>query len=265
MRNYESRFPLPNGKWAYIQLSELAEAARLGHIPRIQRLWRPPKYFYHLLPGGHVAALHQHRRNAWFGKIDLSSFFNRIARHQLTRHLKKIGYSYRDADDLAVASTVRDAKSGRFTLPYGFVQSPLLASVVLDRSELGRCLDGVHRQGLTLTVYVDDIIVSSDDGERVGEALLSIRAAAAKSHFPVNEKKSAGPRRSLHAFNVELQPGELQILADRFEDMCGDVLRNGPGPSSNGILSYVRSVSPRQAGEMLRAFPQSFPGVEPGA
>jgi hypothetical protein len=109
-----------------------------------------------------------------------------------------------------------------------------------------------------LTVYVDDIIVSSNNEDVVGESLLSIRAAAAQSHFPVNETKSTGPLRSLHAFNVELQTGELEILQGRFDEMCGMVLRHGPGPSSSGILSYVRSISQEQAESMLRNFPNSF-------
>jgi Reverse transcriptase (RNA-dependent DNA polymerase) len=259
LKNYESRFRLYNGKWAYIQLDELAEAAKLRHIPLIRSLWRPPKYFYHLRRGGHVAALHLHKSRAWLGKFDLSSFFNRVTRQRLTRHLKSIGYSFRDAEDFAVASTVCvDHTSRRFALPYGFVQSPLLASLALDKSELGRCLNRLDRRGVRVTVYVDDIIVSCNDKEEVREALLSIRAAATESHFPINEVKSAGPLRSLHAFNVELRAGELEILADRFDEMCEVVLQNGPGPISTGILTYVQSISQSQADGMLEAFPQAF-------
>jgi Reverse transcriptase (RNA-dependent DNA polymerase) len=260
MRNYDSRFRLPNGKWAYIQLSQFAETAKRQQIPHIRGLWRPPEYFYHLRRGGHVAALHLHRRSASFGKVDLSSFFKRVTRQQLTRHLKSIGYSFRDAEDFAVASTVCvDLGSRRFALPYGFIQSPLLASLALDKSALGSRLNRLHHIGLTVTVYVDDIIVSSNDEDEVREALLSIRTAAAQSHFPINESKSAGPLPSLNAFNVELKSGELEILADRFEEMCGAVLQNGPGPSSAGIFSYVQSINQSQADQMLRDFPQSFP------
>jgi hypothetical protein len=108
-------------------------------------------------------------------------------------------------------------------------------------------------------VYVDDIIVSCNDGEEVREGLLSIRSAATESHFPTNEAKSKGPLRSLHAFDIELRDGELEILADRFDEMCGVVLQTGPGPSSAGILSYVQSISQAQADELLEAFPQAFP------
>lgn len=63
-----------------------------------------------------------------------------------------------------------------------------------------------------MTVYVDDIIVSCNDEEGVGEALSSIRSAAVESHFPINESKSKGPQRALHSFNIELQFGALEIL-----------------------------------------------------
>lgn len=105
MRNYSSRFRLPNGKWAHIQLEDLAEAAE-RRIAEIRRLWRPPDYFFHLRSGGHISALNQHRHNSWYGKVDLSSFFNNVTRHRITRSLKKIGYSFRDAEEFAVASTV---------------------------------------------------------------------------------------------------------------------------------------------------------------
>jgi hypothetical protein len=111
----------------------------------------------------------------------------------------------------------------RFGLPYGFAQSPLLASLALDKSELGRSLNRLHRQGVTVTVYVDDIIISHNEDDRVNEGLLDIRATAAQSNFEVNESKSVGPLEVLNAFNIQLQLGELQILAWRLEEMCGAI------------------------------------------
>lgn len=39
MRNYERRFRLHNRKWAYMQLSALAEAAKLDHICGAADMW----------------------------------------------------------------------------------------------------------------------------------------------------------------------------------------------------------------------------------
>ena len=33
-----------------------------------------PEFYYHLNEGGHVAALHAHRQNKFFCKVDLSNF-----------------------------------------------------------------------------------------------------------------------------------------------------------------------------------------------
>ena len=150
MRNYTGRIPLRNDKWAYIQVDELAAGAK-EHLRQIRRRWTAPEYFYHLRPGGHVAALRLHQVNTWYGKVDLSKFFSNVTRNRLTRCLKRVGFSFRDAEEFAVASTVCvDATSRRFSLPYGFAQSPLLASLALDQSELGNCLRRLHSEGCTV-------------------------------------------------------------------------------------------------------------------
>lgn len=258
MRNYESRFRLPSGKWAYIQIPNLAEAAK-QQIKHIKDLWDPPPYFYHLLRGGHVAGLKIHQDNTWFGKIDLSAFFSRVSRYRVTRSLKGIGYSYTDADDFAVASTVcvNHARK-KFALPYGFVQSPILASVCLDNSALGNCFRKVRQEGIALTVYVDDIIISSNSEQFTRDRLAEIRQAAATSNFPINEAKSLGPTNSLSAFNIGIDDGVMAITVDRFEEMCQDVLHYGPSSASDGILGYVRSVNETQAVQMIEEFPRVF-------
>lgn len=253
MRNYESRFRLPNGKWAYIQLNELTEFAK-SQIQRVQDNWTAPKYFFHLRRGGHVAALKLHRRNSWYGKLDLNKFFSTISRHRLTRCLKKIGYSFRDAEDFAVASTVFDHKSRRFALPFGFVQSPILASLALDKSALGQSLDRLYRDDVTLSVYVDDIIVSADNEDVVTYAIGELRRAADRSGFRINETKSGGPSESLQAFNIRVSGGEMEILEDRFAEMFRDVQQNGIGPVSDGVLNYVRSVNETQADHIEASF-----------
>lgn len=93
------------------------------------------------------------------------------------------------AEDFAVTSTVWDARTRRFVLPYGFAQSPLLASIDLDMSLLGRLLIQLQREGLTLSVYVDDIIVSSDHKDPVQTALSAIIEAARESNYVLNESR----------------------------------------------------------------------------
>lgn len=259
MRNYSSRFKLPNDKWAYIQLDDLADRAK-QHVGRIRQIWKPPGHFYHLREGGHVAALRQHQVNPWYGKIDLSSFFNNVTRHRITRCLKRIGYSFREAENFAVASTVCvNLDPRRFALPYGFVQSPLLASLVLDSSELGNCFRRLSSGVVTMSVYVDDIILSASTEVEVAAALSEVRHAARRSHFPINTAKSVEPAPALRAFNIDFDTHDMKITGERFEEMCQEVLVRGAGQVSDGIRSYVQSVSPEQAEQLLKDFPRSFP------
>lgn len=258
MHNFKSRFELSKGKWVYIQIEDLANHAK-DHIRQIRDLWTPPEYFFHLQKGGHIAALRLHTPNEWYGKVDLSKFFNNITRHRVTRSLKRIGYSFRDAEEFAVASTVLvNHATRRYVLPYGFVQSPLLASISLDKSDLGNCLRRLHEETVSVSVYVDDIVVSADSERDVAEALSNIYLAAINSRFPINEEKSRGPSSTLNAFNIELDMHELEITAKRYEKMCGEVLINGTGQVSDAILNYVQTVNPAQAEQMLRDFPGVF-------
>lgn len=207
-----------------------------------------------------MAALIQHQKHAVFGKIDLSGFFNNVSRHRITRALKKVGYAFRDAQDFAIASTVLVSRKPRkFALPYGFVQSPLLASIALDKSALGASLKCMNAGAIAVSVYVDDIIVSSDSDAEIADALTALRSAADQSNFPINEEKSSGPYRILSAFNIELRNDFMVIENDRYQEMCRTILKAQAGPVSEGILGYVRSVSPNQAERMERAFPRIFP------
>ncbi len=260
MRNYQSRFRLPSGKWVYIQLEELAFEAE-AHVRAIRKNWNAPSFFFHYQRGGHVAALRSHSGNPWLAKLDLSNFFGNVRRNRVTRSLKTIGFSFRDAEEFAVASTVRvDHRRQRFGLPYGFVQSPLLASLALDKSDLGNCL---RQLMVTATVYVDDIIVSGHNQDQVQEATNSLRAAAERSNFPVNDEKSVGPSTAISAFNIDTDKAGLTIAEKRYAEFCLAVQTNGEGPVSSAVLNYVRSVNDEQAAKLVSDFPRCFPAPLP--
>jgi reverse transcriptase-like protein len=246
MQNYRYRVPIKNGKFAYVQFDEFADAAR-AHIVRIRASWTPPSYFYHFRQGGHVAALRSHGSGKWYGKIDLSRFYNNVTRHRITRRLKSIGYSFQDAEDFAIASTVKDRKSNRFVLPYGFVQSPILAALDLDKGALGKCLRGLHENDLQITVYVDDIMISGDERSAVEAALKEVTLSAKTANLPMNTAKSQGTSQTVNVFNVLLSDEPMRIVDERLAEMAHAIQQSGPGPRSTGILSYVSTVNQRQA------------------
>jgi hypothetical protein len=89
-----------------------------------------PPYFFHYKSGGHVAALHSHLTNNFFFKIDLKTFFYSISRNRVSAALHR--FAFPRARTYAKWSTVLSPYNGgpRYVLPIGFVQSPLLATLV---------------------------------------------------------------------------------------------------------------------------------------
>ena len=59
-----------------------------------------------------------------------------------------------------------------YILPYGFVQSVIIASFCLHKSALGRYLNKLGGSGFKVSVYMDDIIVSTSLPIEQAEAAL---------------------------------------------------------------------------------------------
>lgn len=119
-----------------------------------------PEYLYHYRKGGHVAALHRHREEEIFFRIDLKNFFYAIARNRVAAALHAAGF--KEARDYAKWSCVKNPhNSPAYSLPIGFVQSPLLASLVFLRAPLSRAIEGAAKDGVFVSVYFDDLIGSS--------------------------------------------------------------------------------------------------------
>jgi hypothetical protein len=132
------------------------------------------------------------------------------------------------------------------------VQSPLLASVVLERSELGRMMRMLRREGVRVSVYGDDIVVSDDNLERLTTAFALLERAAERAFFPLAEGKKQPPGPQITAFNLAVSYGRVEIAADRMEAYAAQVGQNGDCASSNDIIDYVAQVNASQA-EELRA------------
>jgi hypothetical protein len=141
-QKWSSKFELKNpgsGKWVFVPT---AETVALGKQIKkaIEDCWTPPSYFFHLREGGHVEALKSHLGNSSFVRMDVANFFGSINRSRITRCLKsKVGYP--KAREWANASTVKQPGGAEgYIVPFGFVQSQILASLCLSESALGVCL-----------------------------------------------------------------------------------------------------------------------------
>ena len=218
---WSSKFKIKSGVWVFVPTDEsIAIGVQLKEL--IENCWYAPEHYYHLREGGHVRALRSHTKHKFFIHLDIKNFFGQINRSRITRSLK--GYfSYERAREIAVESTVRfpDSAETKFILPFGFVQSPIIASVCLSKSALGRYLFRLEqRSGFAVSVYMDDILVSSDDIEELRLVLVEIEAAAEKSALPLNGKKQEGPSACVTAFNIQLSHCLLEITEDRLEEFA---------------------------------------------
>jgi hypothetical protein len=76
------------------------------------------------------------RRKRSFARLDLENFSYSIGRNRVRHALRTLGIAH--SEHYAKWSTVKNPYGNpSYALAYGFVQSPILASPVLDRSALG--------------------------------------------------------------------------------------------------------------------------------
>ncbi|MDP9918527.1 hypothetical protein J2W24_004187 [Variovorax boronicumulans] len=246
---WSSRFELKHpgsGKWVFVPTTASIEAGE-----KIRKLianrWKVPPYYYHLRAGGHVEALRAHLRHSHFLHIDIKDFFGSINRSRVGRALREY-VQHEEAREMANASTVRDpADKNRYFLPYGFVQSPMVASLCLSKSRLGTYLDNLHAMdGVSLSVYVDDIIISSDDPKVCTSILSELGAAAEKANFTLNEAKQQGPAPVITAFNIVLEHAGMRVDEPRLQAFAVKLKEPTSQSQRAGIISYVKSVSPEQ-------------------
>jgi hypothetical protein len=173
-----------------------------------------PDYFYHYKAGGHVAALHEHLANALFFKIDIQNFFYSIARMRVTRAMRHWGYP--GAGTLAKWSCVKNPGQGpRHVLPIGFVQSPLLASLVLMLSPVDAAIRRALANGVLISVYLDDLIGSHNDLAVLTAAYDDIRNSCVDANLIPNSAKLIAPSAAIVAFNCDLTQGAANVTADR--------------------------------------------------
>jgi hypothetical protein len=248
---YDHKFRLPKGSQVFVPSALGRQVGAAVHV-EVRRRWRPPHYFYHLRPGGHVAALRAHLHNRCFATLDVSGLFNSVTRAKVHRALRSIAIGHDRAWEIAQESTVEKTLRQRdFSLPYGFIQSPVLASLALDRSALGRVMKTIARSNHTrLNCYVDDIILSGIEEEAVEESRLALVAAARRSGFVLNDAKSQRPSSAITAFNIVLSNGELAVTEERMHAFEGAILSSGH-VSAAAIIAYVRSINRNQAEELV--------------
>jgi Reverse transcriptase (RNA-dependent DNA polymerase) len=199
-----------------------------------------PDYFFHYKKGGHVAALHEHLANTLFFKIDIQNFYYSIARMRVTRALRD--WRYPGAGTFAKWSCVVNPGPGpKFALPIGFVQSPLLASLVLMKSPVNDAIERARANGVCISVYLDDFIGSHNDLAILTAAYEDIRDTCVSAGFVPNPGKLVAPRAAITAFNCDLTNGSALVTADRIAKYLASPDRTAM--SDSGFAQYQTLVA----------------------
>lgn len=171
--------------------------------------------YYHLQKGGHVAALHAHRSHQFFARIDIERFFYSVSKSVVQRALSSSGIIR--ARFYAKWSCVKNPyEIPRYALPYGFVQSPILATLVLMTSAIGQFLRTLDPD-VTASVYMDDISLSSDNIDLLEVAFEGLHAAIATANFTTSAEKTRKPARAIDLFNCDLTLGRTLVTNERID------------------------------------------------
>ena len=241
-------------KWIF-QPSENSRKNGLLIKEEIEGIWSPPFFYYHLAQGGHLKAIKAHLKNSYFTRFDIQNFFGSISQSRIIRTLKKpLGYTR--AKEIASISTVVDPNSAprKLILPFGFIQSSLIASICLDQSNLGLYLrELAKKRKVTVSVYVDDIIISTPDKADLEAISNNFEDVANQSNWTLSKTKQQKFVSCVSAFNISLCHQNLQIENQKIAEFKSTFLSTQNERVKKGILNYINSVNPSQKSEINNA------------
>ncbi|MFC6199489.1 reverse transcriptase domain-containing protein [Ponticaulis profundi] len=237
-QNFDHTYKL-KGKSVFVP-TNLSRKIGLDIKEKITSNFLFPDYFYHLKPGGHIAALHVHRQNRFFCKTDISDFFYSCGRNRVVESIRKIGVKrhHHYARWSCVKNPLQDQPA--YTLPYGFIQSPILASLVLAHSSVGTALNQLSKH-VSVSLFMDDISISSNDPSLVSDSFEYIKSAFDSSPFSINNDKTTGTTESLQVFNCNLSYDFSSVTSERIEKFYSDDERSEA--SISGFEDYCARVS----------------------
>jgi hypothetical protein len=114
--NYKYSYENKNGRPIFAP-SKKGRATGRALKKLVEQRYDPEPFMYHLgEDGGHVSALHAHRANKYFAKVDLQRFFYSIRRNRVKAALKAIGVravaNTRNACSISISGGPTSARSG---------------------------------------------------------------------------------------------------------------------------------------------------------
>lgn len=210
-------FSYRKGGKPYFVPNDLGERIGKDIKKQVESVYKFDPFVFHLRGGGHVAALHVHRSHRFFARLDIRRFFYSIGRNRVQRTLAEIGIQR--ARHYAKWSCVKNPYGNpSYALPYGFVQSPILASLVLMESIVGTYIRGLLTEGkVQVSVYVDDISLSCDDLTELQKVFDGLMACLEEANFEVHPGKLRPPTCAMDLFNCDIGFGHTEVQQTRVE------------------------------------------------
>ncbi|ATU92001.1 reverse transcriptase domain-containing protein [Phyllobacterium zundukense] len=183
---------------------------------KIEDTYQFADFNYHFREGAHIQALHDHRANKFFCRVDIERFFYSVKRNRVKRALKEIGIN--KPEYYAKWSTVKNPyDDGGYVVPYGFVQSPIVATLVVALSPIGIFLRNLDPQ-ITRSIYMDDICLSGADKALLETSFAGLCEAVADSGFLLNTDKTREPAPMIDIFNCDLEHARSEVLQTRKDE-----------------------------------------------
>lgn len=245
-RNYSYKYERKPDRFVYVQSEKQSLDGSIIAL-RVARRYKPSPIFFHFRRrGGHLSALKLHLDSSYFARFDIDYFFGRVTRTKVARCLREIGFTRKAAFSMAYDSVVTEGV--RKIVPYGFPQSTILSTLVLEKSLLGQVLIAANSSGTKVSVYVDDIIISSDDKNELERTYDGIIAASIASNFPFGVAKTTSASIKVEAFNCHISRGLCGFVDERmnrFVETHADRTELG----KEIVERYICEVSPS---ELLR-------------
>ncbi len=241
-KNYEFSY-LKNGKYVFCPAKETRlKAEKLK--TRIENSYDIPEYYFHYRANGHIAAIHSHRGQRYFAKIDIQNYFYSISRNRVQKALEKA--NIHNARNLAKWSCVKNPLcTPSYAIPYGFIQSSAIASLVMFQSKIQDVLQDITKRN-TVAVYVDDISLSGNDIQSLTVDYESLCKAVRDEGFELNFIKSLAPRSLIGIFNCNLEQGFATVSSARKEKFYSS---SRTDMSEEAFLNYCERVSEGNIGK----------------
>lgn len=248
---YESHWVGKDGKAFFEPDSSTRLYGRLL-VKKLLSLWTPPAYYTHLTPGGFVSRLHEFKRRHYFAQADISSFFPSLTKNRVARNLHLVFGDFEEAWTAAGMSCV--PYKSNLILPIGFVQSPLLATLCLANSRVGKVLADVHENDRVLVqCYFDDIVLCSNSSYQLNRALSAVCQSISAAGLKLNFRKTKRARHRITVFNIECSHQRLRLTEARMNQFKTELFSTDDELSMKGILNYVGRVNGEQAEELKQS------------